>query len=873
MRRWLRRKRAREIHEEVESHLEMRAEWNQREGMSPEQARAAARRQLGNAALLEEDVRRVYALPWFQTIGQDVRYALRGFRRSPAFTVAAVLTIALGIGASSAVFSVVDRILFRPLPYPDAGRLVSFGMVAPSADKNEFLIAENYVRLRARQTPFTSFTSFGFISPCDLTEQNAARLRCAMVESTFLPTFGIQPMLGRNFAKEEDRPNSPKVALLSYGFWKSRFLGDRETIGRSILVDGRPTAIIGILPPGFELFNLTPFDLLIPEAIDEAHPGNGRAFRVFARLKPGVSLEQAREAMQPLFEDELRTIPPEFRGEVRMVIRPLRDRQIADVRTASWTLFGAVLVVLLIACGNVANLMLARSASRRRELAIRAAIGASRGRLLRQSVTESLLLAGLGALAGCGLAWVLIRFFVAVAPQGITRLDQAGLDSRVLLFAIALSIASGILFGLAAVVESPPAGTLAEGRAFVSSRGLLRHVLIAAQIAASLILLSGASLLLRSLWNLEKVPLGMDTDHAVAAHFVLGGAYESETRWRTFFDNLETRLQRLPGGAAYGITDSVPPFGGTRSSPYFVINVEGRPPYPQGAGGMVGWRYVTPGYFAALRIPIVRGRAFTEQERDAPEMPIILSQTLARRLFPNDDAVGKHVLRTGSGEWHTVVGVAGDVRNNGLGEQAGPEYYVLRKHVPDDTFRNRAPGGGWRAATVIVRSPFQPQAVAALLRSTILELEPAVPVTTETMRERAAQLTVRPRFNALVLGGFAGAGLLLAAIGIYGVIAFLVSQRTREVGVRMALGATPSTVSKLFLRHTAAWTAAGTVAGLAGALAATNMMGTMLFRVNAHDPLSLFAAPAILFVVALAAAWAPSRRAAHIDPVATLREE
>ncbi|HUI56203.1 MAG TPA: FtsX-like permease family protein, partial [Bryobacteraceae bacterium] len=384
---------------------------------------------------------------------------------------------------------------------------------------------------------------------------------------------------------------------------------------------------------------------------------------------------------------------------------------------------------------------------------------------------------------------------------------------------------------------------------------------------------SGASLLLRSLWNLEKVPLGMDTDHAVAAHFVLGGAYQDDAKWRGFFDALEARLQRLPGGTAYGISDSVPPFGGMRARPYFVINVEGRPPYPQGAGGMVGWRYVTPGYFAALRIPIVRGRAFTEAERDTPEIPIILSQTLARRLFPEEDPIGKHVLRTESGAWHTVVGVAGDVKNNGLSDPAAPEYYVLRKHVPDDTFRNRAPAGGWRAATVIVRSYFQPQAVAALLRSNIAELEPTVPVTIETMHERAGQLTVRPRFNALLLGGFAGIGLLLAAIGIYGVIAFLVSQRTREVGVRMALGARPSAVIRLFLRHTATWTTAGVAAGMAGAFAATRMVGTMLFQVSDRDPLSLLAAPAILFAVALAAAWAPSRRAARIDPVTALREE
>ena len=869
MKNWFRRRdRAGEIHEEIESHIAMRAERNRLAGMAPDAARRSAQRQFGNAALLEEDTRRVRGLPWLESLAQDARYAFRGFSRSPVFTATAVLTIALGIGASTAVFSLVDRILFRPLPYPQADRLVSIGIVAPSVDKNEFVFADAYVHLRSQQRVFSNITTFGFISDCDLTGQNAARLQCAMVESTFLPTFGIQPALGRNFTHAEDVPGAAKVALLSYPFWKTRLGGDPGIVGRSISVDGHPTTIVGVLPREFELFNLTPVDLLIPEAINEAHPGNGRVFRAFARLRPGVTIEQARAAMAAPFEQERNAVPPQFRKELRLVIRPLRDRQIGNMRAASWTLFAAVLVVLLIASANVANLMLARAASRRQEWTIRAAIGAGRWRLARQVLTESLLLASLGAVAGCGLAWIFLRVFVAAAPHGILRLDQASLDGRVLLFAVALALASGALFGFAPAIDTPTAGSMTVGRTVVSARGLLRHALIAAQIAASLVLLAGASLLLRSLWNLERVPLGMDADQTVAAQFVIGKGVPE----LAFFERLESRLRALPGNPKFAIADNIPPYGGSRSRPFFVLDVEGRPPYPEGAGGMVGWRYVTPGYFAAMGIPIVRGRSFTEEERSAKEMPIILSRELARRLFPKEDALGRHILSI-DGAWHTVVGVAGDVINNGLDHDPGPEYYELRKHFADATFNNRAPDSGWRSATVIVRSPLSPETMARTLRRTVAELDASVPVTIQTLEERAGNLTVAPRFDAMLLGAFAGVGLLLAAIGIYGVIAFLVGQRTREVGVRMALGATPGAVTGMFLRHAAGWTIAGIVAGLAGSLAVTHLLASLLFRVSTRDPWSLAAAPAVLLAVAMTAAWLPSRGAAHIDPVRTLREE
>lgn len=864
MRAWLHRlfHRDREIHDEIEVHLQMREELNAEGGMSRETARLAARRQFGNAAFVEEEVRRVHALPWLGTVAQDLRYAWRGFGRSPVFTLTAVLIVALGIGSSTAVFSVVDRILFRPLPYPDADRLVSVGLLAPSADTNEFLMAPSYLGFRERQTPFVNLAAFAFSSECDLTEERPLRLRCALVDSAFLPTFGIRPLAGRNFTAQEDAPKSPKVALLSYGLWTSRFGGDPGIVGRTIPVDGQPTTIIGVLPREFELFNLSSTDLLMPAALQASQ--EGRAVRAFGRLRPGIPVEQARAAMQPLFEEARRQLAPQLRGGVSLAVRPLRDRQTWTVRTASWSLLGAVLLVLVMACGNVANLLLARSAARRREWAVRHALGAGRGRLLRQAITESLLLAGCAAVAGCGLAWTLLRFFVAVAPRGIARLDQATLDGRVLLFAISIAAAGGILFGLAPALERPDLEALSGGRSIVSFRGWLRHALITVQIAASLVLLTGAGLLLRTLWSLERVPLGMNPDQVITARIALGRSY-STARLLAFYEGLEARWRELPSKSAAAIGSTIPPYGGTGATPYSALTVEGRPPLPDGVGGVVAWRLVSPGYFAALGIPIRRGRAFDEGDRANGAAALVLSESLARRLFGADDPLGRRMFPTAHGQWHTVVGVAADVLNNGLRRPPGSEYYEVSKHTAPGTFGN--------TASLVLRSPLSPTAAANLIRAEIAALEPSLPVEIQSMRERVAVQTAEPQFNAFLLSGFAVAGLMLAAIGLYGVIAFLATQRSREIGVRMALGATPSNISRLFLLHAARWTGAGLCLGLAGALAASRLVGTLLFAVPARDVWSILGAAAILCGTALAAAWLPSRRASRIDPLRALREE
>jgi len=803
----------------------------------------------------------------FEILAQDLRYAARGFVRSPAFTLTAIFAIALGVGAGAAVFSAVDRILFRSLPYPQADRLVSLGFIAPIIPQ-EFMLGTDYVEWRARQQPFASITSWTAIHDCDLTAAHPVRLACAQVEANFLPTLGIQPMIGRNFTRDEDRPNGPSVALLSYGLWRSRFAGSRQVMGKTIPLDGQTATIIGVLPPDFEMPTLEHTDVVVPQALDEAQqkrPNTGRVLRSIARLKPGVTPQQAAAALAPLFQESLQYVPGPFRKEVHLLVRSLRDRQIHDARQASCILLAAVLAVLLIACANVANLLLARAAARQRELAVRLALGASRRRLVRQTLTESLLLAAAGGFAGMLLAAALLRVFVAIAPAGIPHLQQASVDARVLLFALIVSITCGAVFGLIPAFEQPRAESLAGWRAVGVRRFLLRHALVAAQIAASLILLTGASLLLRTLWNLENQPLGMRTDRVLTATVTLGRQlYDTPASQLAFFENLENRLRRIPGVTHVALSDSTPLSGTPRSTIYSVIEVPGRPRMAEGTGGMVTWRAITPGYFAALGIPILRGRAFTEQDRNPQSHTVVLSELLARRLFPNQDPLGKQIEWGRTGRWLTVIGIAGNVKNGALMEPDDPEFYEIRKHTPQEF---------GRTATAILSGPLDPAALSRWVRTEVAALDPSLPVEIETFDQRMGRLAARPRFDAWLLSLFAGMALLLSVIGLYGVVSFLVAQRTPEIGVRMALGATRARIATLVLGHAARWTLAGAALGAIGSWLTARLLAAMLFHVSARDPWILAAAIAILLIAALLAAWLPSRRAARVDPMAALRQE
>jgi predicted permease len=706
------------------------------------------------------------------------------------------------------------------------------------------------------------------VADCDLTEQNPVRLSCARVEQNFLPTLGIQPIVGRNFSLDEDRPNAPRAAMISYGLWRTRFGGDPGVIATTILIDGLPATIVGVLPADFEMPTLLPTDVLLPEALDEAvqrRSAPGAVLRTFARLRPGITVVQSAAALQPLFAQALQGAPPEFRNEVHLSVRSLRDRQVQDARLASWILFGAVLAVLLIACTNVANLLLARASARQRELAVRAALGATPARLLRQRLTESLLLGIFGGAGGCLVAYAFLRVFVAIAPQGIPRLGQAGLDWRVISFTLGISCVSGIFFGLAPAL-TPPAPEMLCGKEIRSTaRNLIRETLVAAQIAISLTLLTGAGLLLRSLSNLQSAPLGLEAQNVLTETVSLGAyRYPAPPQQIEFFDELLARLQRLPGATAIALSDTLPPFGAMRSTIYSAIEVTGRPRPTEGTGGMVGWRAVTPDYFSALEITILRGREFTHEDQQPSEHSIILSDSLARRLFPDGDAIGKTMRFGLAGPWRTVVGVAANVKNNGIAEQSDPEFYIPWKNEDNQNLR---------VAHVILRSPLDPRTMSSWLRSETAALEPALPVTIESMPQRIGKLSQRPRFNAALLALFAAMGMLLAAVGIYGVVGFLVTQRTQEIGVRMALGATPQSILKMVLGGIARWIAAGALAGLIASWFTSRLLQSLLFQVSARDPRPVAAAAAVLLLAAFFSAWIPATRAMRVDPMVALRHE
>lgn len=572
-----------------------------------------------------------------QTLWQDLRYGLRMLRNSPGFTIVAVLTLALGIGATSAVFSVVDRVLFRSLPYPDDDRLVSFGWKPPFS-ASEFMNSGDYVEWRKSAPPLARIGSmFPGAVNCNFTEQNPVQMTCPRVDSRFLPTLGIQPALGRNFTPEDCLPHAPPVALLSYGVWRSRYGGDPKIVGRSVSLDGQPVQIIGVLSAEFEMPTLARADLLLPAVLDEADMRRDHqlVLRTFARLKPGVTISQARVALQPLFDQAMESFPPAYRSEMYLSVRSLRDLQMGDAKLASWVLLLAVLAVLLLASTNVANLLLARAAVRQREAAVRVALGASTARLARQGLTESMLLSLTGAAAGCWVAYGLLRLFVSIAPQGIPLLQKAAIDQRVLLFTLAVALLSALLFGLAPVWRRPNPEILTSNDAQMSSRSPLRQILVTSQIALSLVLLSGAGLLLRSLWRLESVPLGIDAQNVVTAEITLPEyRYTQDSQRIAFFDQLQTQLKRIPGVSSLALSDWLPPSGVMQQTSYSNIEIEGRPRTPQNTGGIVGLRQVTPAYFSTLEIKILQGRGFNDEDLVPSQNVVILNDALARRLFP-----------------------------------------------------------------------------------------------------------------------------------------------------------------------------------------------------------------------------------------------
>ena len=812
-------------------------------------------------------------------IFQDLRYAVRQLRKSLGFTAVAVITLALGIGATTAMFSLVDRALFHGLPYPHENELVSVGVIAPIID-GEFLFAANYLDWREHQTAFSGFTSSTGVGDCDITENHPIRVACGAVASTFLPTFGVQPVLGRNFTREEDQPNVPRVALLTYGLWKDRFGEDRTVLDRTISLDGIPTRVVGVLPRDFEFPTLAHIGLLVPEALDESmvqHHQMGPVVRVFGRVKPGTSVEQARAKLQPLFRDFVESAPPPFRKTLRLEVRSIRDLQIHDSRRAAWLLLASSLAVLLIACANTANLAVARSAARRTELAVRSALGAGRARLFRQRLAESIALSLVAGAAGLALAYGIVRVFVQIGRSSIPHLSDTAVDTRVLLFATVASLASGILFGTAPALEKPSAQFLVVAASAGVRRSRLRQLLLAGQVWMAVVLLASALLFVRSLIKLQAEPLGMNAENIVTAQFTLGQQKYSQPAQRlAFFEGVERKLRELPGLSSAALTDSLPPGEPVRTMPYIALQAQGEPALApeQGIGGVIGWRSVTPEYFSVLGIPLLRGRAFNESDRSPSTHSIILNQALAQRLFPDVDAIGKtvqfHAERDVLSTPSTVVGITGNTQNQGLGGHVGPEYYMVRRHTDKDVVFNYPDS---QRISIAVRSAIAPQTVTEELRTAVASLDPTLPVEVSTLHQNVAKLAERPRFSAALLSLFAIVGVLLTVIGIYGVVALLVSHRTQEIGIRMALGASRGRVVGAMMWQTAIWIAAGAFAGILGSLLVARWIGSLLFDTRPNDPATLAGAAILLLIVALFGAWIPARRAAKVEPIVALHYE
>jgi predicted permease len=866
----------REMDEEFRSHLAMRRADLERQGIPRHEAERQARIEFGGYQNYKEECRETLGTRLLQELWQDVRYGLRQLRRNPGFTAVAVITLALGIGANTAIFSVLYRDLIRPLPYPHAKRLVMFGVVVPALDSRPFIFGFTYLGLRHEQTPFESMASWiPGVHGCDITAPQPRRMDCAQVESTFLPTFGLRPVLGRNFTSQEDLPGGPPVCLISYGMWRSRFGGNRAALGQLLSIDGNPTRVIGILPRDFEWPTLAHVDIVLPENLPPSARGEspGVALRAYARLKPGVSIAQATAQLQPFLEQFIQSAPPMFRKEIRLEMVPVREDQVGSVRRALWVLFGATLALLLLATANVTNLLLARAEARQRELAVRSALGAGRWRLARLRLLESTLLGVGGGIAGLGLGFILLRVSGALAPAGIPRIQQAHLALPGILLITGMSLLSGVLCGLGSSLAIPPAHLLLANRTTGSLRRRLRSALVAAQVAVSVVLLAGAGLLLRTLRNIENIPLGMDTSHVVVADVTLGKqTFVRPGEAAGFFDRLETRLSALPGVTGVALSDSLPPSGAEHSLPFFVLQPEGHPPFEKGTGGMVAWRGVTPSYFKMLGIPIIEGRSFIASDRGSQANVIILSKRLADRLFPAEDPVGRRVqFASPPGPWYDVVGIAGNVKNAGLIQEADPEYYLVRKNAPDLGL-HEVPDLQ-RHAFFLVQSPLAASGVESMVRGAIASLDSTLPAQISTLDARVDRLRARPRFDAMLTGLFAMLGLLLAGIGLFGLVSYSVARRTNEIGVRMALGAQKRDVVNMVVRQGLDLLLLGLAIGIAGALALTRFLSSLLYGVKPTDPLTFIAVSLILIAVALLACYIPARRAAKVDPMVALRYE
>ncbi|MGE5744152.1 MAG: ADOP family duplicated permease [Gemmatimonadota bacterium] len=847
-----------EIREEIAAHLRLAIADRMAQGASREDAERETRREFGNATHIAEVTREVGGGLWLERLGQDLRYGWRALRRTPAFTTVAVATLALAIGANSAVFTVVNGVLLAPLPFRDPGRLyvASFLPTNVPFELPPGLDDRLYVEYRRRATRLATVTGYQQQEVTLSGAGDATRLPGARAAATFFDVLGVQPVLGRAFTAEEDQAGTDHVVILSDHLWRSRFGADPAILGKTITIDGVPRTVVGVMPPGFTFPNAT--ELWTPLALRLA-PGISSLFPVIGRLAGDATPAEARAEL----ESVARALRPDPRAAVqppRAQMIPLKDAVIGKGRTPLLLLAGAVAFVLLIACANVANLLLIRSATRRQEMAVRVALGASRSRIARQLLTESVMLALLGGAAGILVAFVGVRALLALAPPDrIPRIDEVHLNGWVLTFTLAVSVITGILFGLVPArsgARREPQEALAQGARLVSgTHQRLRSILVTGEIALALILLTGAGLMIKSFVRMRTLDTGYDASGVVTMAVDLPSiAYPDATRLQAFHTALLERLARIPGASAVGAV-SFRPMSDVGMMGGFVV--DGPTSLPRGY--TVDKPTVSPGYFEAMGIRILAGRGFTPADRAGAPGVVVVSETVAHRLWPSEDAVGRRLSmqeHPGPGDWLTVVGVVNDVvQDGGLNRHSTIYLPYLQTTAPSFL----------ESMTFIVR-PAPGAKVASAMRATLREVDPAVPAQSlETMDQSMMETIAEPVFEMRVLATFALLALLLAVLGTYGVLAYDITARTREIGLRMALGATPGAVLRMVLGRTAVLALLGGGIGIAGALALTRLLSQSLFEVRPDDPATLVAVSLVLLVAALAAGYLPARRATRIQ--------
>jgi predicted permease len=818
------------------------------------------------------------------TLLQDVRYAVRQLWRSPAFAITAVLTLALGIGATSAIFSVVNGVLLRPLPYSQPDRLV---MIYGHWNlKNQAELSESeYWDMREQAHAFERIAAYADGSANLTGSGTPERLLVGVCTADMLPVLGVTPALGRGFTAEEDRPGQPQVALLSDGLWRRRFGADPKVIGRKILLDDAPTTVIGVMPAGFQLpshYAGRAMEAWVPLTLDPAADRSERGFHYLAtigRLRAGTSVDMANREVSQLMRRMKETWPDEYAAEFDGSAAGVSGVVTGSVRPAMLVLLGAVGLLLLIACANVAALLMVRSEERAREVALRTALGAGRERLLSQLLTESVTLAVVGGILAIALSAWGVRALVLVAPASIPRLDAIRIDGRVLAFTAGVSLFTGLLFGMAPALHSlrgDLSAVLAEGgRGGTSgrSRQRFRRALVVGQIALALMLLTGSGLLMRSFLRLTQVDPGFDPEHVLTARIDLTATrYAKNADTWAFYRELTRRVSALPGVESAAAARALPMTGRLDIGDWSFV-MEGRyslPVKPEDRRH-ADWQVVTPEYFRTLRIPLRSGRAFDDHDQVGAPGALIVNETLAKAVWPEGNALGQRVLMGGGAidsVWRTVVGIVGDVKHRGLDAAPRPEMYMPEAQWPAGT------GSAPRSLYLAIRSSGDPALLAGPLRATLTALDPDVPLAeVQPMRDSVGAWAAQRKLTMLIVTLFAALALTLGAVGIYGVMAHLVVQRSREIGIRIALGAVPREILRLVAGQGAVIVGTGILLGALASVAATRWITGLLYEVRPTDPLTFAGTAAALALVAAVATLVPAIRATRLDPIDTLRSE